>query len=192
LIKFFYNTLYLSFFSKIIQLLTGLGILIFILRYLTVEEQGIYYAITALFSLYFIVDLGFNSAIVSFLGHLRKKIKFNNNYFLGKKSELIKLIKFAVFCRKWIFRTIIILMILYILIGHIILSNNQNIPEYVFKIWILLIPFLLVNFFFIFLTVFYESLGLMNEIYICRILTFIISSSAFCLSLYFGLGVNFE
>lgn len=100
-------------------MLSGVALIAILPLTTTIDEQGIYYALLGLVSLYVVADLGLSTALINFISH---QIDPNNQSTIDgvKAANLARLVSFAT---KWAVYGSILLGIFVYIFGTIVLDN---------------------------------------------------------------------
>ncbi len=104
------STLYNRFFGLFKTPLT----MLFILRYLTAEQQGIWYTFNSLIPLTALAELGFTVIITQFVSHEYAKLKYENGIITGEQyniDKLFSLIRYAIKFYTMIIPTAIVILL---------------------------------------------------------------------------------
>lgn len=89
----------------------------------TPEEQGLYYALLGLISIYVVVDLGLSSMLINFISHQTMSGKDDHQIEI-KKANLALLLRFAI---KWVVVSSLLLGFFVYHVGHDILSEYKTV-----------------------------------------------------------------
>lgn len=100
-------------------MLSGIALIAILPLTTTIDEQGIYYALLGLVSLYVVADLGLSTALINFISH---QIDPNDQSTIDrvKTANLARLVSFA---KKWAIYGSILLGIFVYIFGTIVLDN---------------------------------------------------------------------
>lgn len=128
-------------FTRILQALFGVIILIFIAKYLTKEEQGYYYTFGSILAIQVFFELGLSGIITQFVAHENANLIWHSNVsFSGSEESSSRLASLLRFTIKW-FAVISILLFFGLLVagycffntyGKVNIAVNWQIP------WIIL------------------------------------------------------
>ena len=88
--------------GRVIQALGGIITILFIAKYLTVEEQGFYYTFGSIVAIQIFFELGLNSIITQYVAHEASHLKWVDKFVLdGESKYLSRLSSILHFSAKW-------------------------------------------------------------------------------------------
>lgn len=111
--------------NKIIGIVKGPITLLFIFKFLSSNEQGIWFTFISLGALSVFAELGFTAIISQFISHEYAHLKISHGYIIGKRITLDKLFSLIHYAIKLYIFIIPLGVILLFFAGYFIFSNNQ-------------------------------------------------------------------
>lgn len=107
-----------------VQAITGLGSIVFIATFLSLEEQGYYFTFGSILSLQVFFELGLTGIMTQFVAHEVSHLKLNHEgFYEGEslyKSRLASLLKF---CLKWYSILSVLILVFLLIFGYFFFSN---------------------------------------------------------------------
>ncbi len=120
--------------NKIWALIKGPLTMAFIISYLSIEEQGIWFTFLSLGALSVFAELGFTLIITQFISHEYAYLRFKNGFIVGKKQSVEKLFSLVRYALKFYFFVVPLAIIIMGITGWFVFSSeNHNI----ILIWLL-------------------------------------------------------
>jgi len=114
-------------FARCIQAFGGVGIVVFIARYLSKDEQGYYYTFGSIIAIQVFFELGLNSIITQYVAHEMAHLKWadhiNTEGDSSYQSRLASLLHFVV---KWFSFISLLLLIALIIAGNYFFTKFNN------------------------------------------------------------------
>ncbi len=160
--------------------------LYFLVQFLTLEEQGLWYTFLSLAALSMLADLGFTSIITQFVSHEFANLKFNKGYIEGPLDKVDRLMALIEFSFKFYLKIIIISFFLLTVVGFLYFKTS----EYsIHGAWML---FSLIGAFSLFISLFqaiFQGLDKMKEIQINILFNSLFVTFFTCFALYFQLKI---
>lgn len=98
----------------------------FIIKYLTITEQGYWYTFQSLGALTTLAELGFTTIITQFISHEYAHLKIKNGILVGENEKIDKTISLVRFSFKFYIIIIFIAFILLTAVGVIFLLHSTN------------------------------------------------------------------
>ncbi len=161
------------------QALSGLLTLILVARFLSLEEQGIYYTITTLLRIFLSLDIGVTNTLIPF-------VAANSGASSSNQRHIFEIGKYAV---GWFFFTGLLILILSPL-GLIFLEyRNTTTIDNITLIWVLVIIFSSASYMISPVVLMLEGMGKLQEVYIHRLFQGIIASTLMWIALFCGYGL---
>ena len=120
--------------NKLFGIIKGPLTIYFILKYLSIVQQGYWYSFISLSALTMLADLGFTSIILYFISHDFSSLQIRRTFIVGdtnKKDRLFAFIKYSI---KIYGIIIIVAFIMLILIGWFFFKKQ---PQNIFYLWFL-------------------------------------------------------
>jgi len=178
----FSSRLSLAFGLKILNLIFQIISIIFVAKFFSEKELGIYYLIMSLFGLQLISDLGFSKTMAIFISHESHKLKLENNLLIGPVRSLSRVILVFNLVLTWFKKSSIILFLIYLFLGSFFfLYKDSNFD--LFKLWILLSLISCFSIFSPLIFGFFEGINNINRANIFSSAQLIISNLFFLLSI---------
>lgn len=172
--------------NKVFGIIKGPISIIFLVKFLTIEEQGIWYTIINLSSLTILAELGFTNIISQFISHEVAHIKIINENFHGEEERLEKLSSIFRFSLKIYLVIIPISLIILTILGLIYFNKNSiNIKT----IWILYSVVGALTLLLTFFQSIYQSFDRIVPIQKSLLVSAIISTFAYWLSLFLNFSI---
>lgn len=148
-------------FSRIIQAIGGLLSIVFITKFLTLDEQGYYYTFASILAIQVFFELGLSGIITQYTAHEFAYLKWINkfelhgdNYYQSRLSSLLR------FCVKWFAIIAVILFFVLLAAGFYFFSNyNKGANVEWQKPWVILCLTTSLNLFIDPLLAFFDGLG---------------------------------
>jgi O-antigen/teichoic acid export membrane protein len=172
--------------NKVFGIIKGPVSIIFLVKFLTIEEQGIWYTIINLSSLTILAELGFTNIVSQFISHEVAHIKIINENFKGEEERLEKLSSIFRFSLKIYLVIIPFSFIILTILGLLYFSNSTlNIKT----IWILYSIIGALTLLLSFFQSIYQSFDRIVPIQKSLFFSAIISTIAYWLSLYLNFSI---
>lgn len=167
---------------KVLNLIFQIISIIFVAKFFSEKELGIYYLIMSLFGLQLISDLGFSKTMAIFISHESHKLKLENNLLIGPVRSLSRVILVFNLVLTWFKKSSIILFLIYLFLGSFFfLYKDSNFD--LFKLWILLSLISCFSIFSPLIFGFFEGINNINRANIFSSAQLIISNLFFLLSI---------
>ena len=167
---------------KVLNLIFQIISIIFVAKFFSEKELGIYYLIMSLFGLQLISDLGFSKTMAVFISHESHKLKLENNLLIGPVRSLSRVILVFNLVLTWFKKSSIILFLIYLFLGSFFfLYKDSNFD--LFKLWILLSLISCFSIFSPLIFGFFEGINNINRANIFSSAQLIISNLFFLLSI---------
>ncbi len=172
--------------NKVFGIIKGPISIIFLVKFLTIEEQGIWYTIINLSSLTILAELGFTNIISQFISHEVAHIKIINENFQGDEERLDKLSSIFRFSLKIYLIIIPISLIILTILGLMYFNKSTlNIKT----IWILYSIIGALTLLLTFFQSIYQSFDRIVPIQKSLFFSAIISTTAYWLCLYLNFSI---
>lgn len=170
----------------------GLGIvrspinIYFLLKYLSLEQQGLWYTFTHLSTLSMLADLGFTVIITQFVSHEFANLRLEGKMITGKEEDMGKLFSLIRFAVKFYFKVVVAAVLILIGAGYWYFRNENSAVFLAWTAYSLLGGYgLLVC---LFQTI-YQGLDKVKDIQINILINSFIFTGVTCVALYFNLGI---
>ena len=113
--------------GRSIQAFGGVISILFIVRYLTGEEQGFYYTFGSIVAIQVFFELGFNGIITQYVAHEASHLHWTNSTTLdGEAKHLSRLSSLLHFAAKWYLVFAIILALILIIVGFVFFTRYDS------------------------------------------------------------------
>ena len=185
-LKFSTSAESISFFTKILQAIGGALSILFIVKYLGVEFQGVYYSFIGIISLQVFAEAGVGSIITQLVAHAVARNNRNPGW-IGKR-KIGYLLKFQL---KWLVGSSAILLIFFSAFGFFYISQYVpiGIREEAYLAWYPLVFFTCLALPLNGVTSFMEGLGHLRIVYAQRLVQVALVQFTLWASFFFGAGL---
>ena len=130
-----------SFFTLVARFIKGPITVFFVVRYLDLQQQGIWYAFLSLGALSVFAELGFTRIVSVFVSHEKHSLHERCGFLFGKKSHLDKLWSLVGYSLKMYLFIVPIAVVLLIVVGYFFFIDYARDIFYVWVIFSILTGF---------------------------------------------------
>jgi len=176
--------------QRLIQATTGLITAILVIHFLSPEEQGYFYTIGSLLSSYILLDLGLSSLIVQLTARDFSLTQSSENLVISvAEKPTITFSSLLSWVARW-YLGLGAISFLLIPLGFLYFSSSGSHHELDWQLpWVLVISSLALSMPAVGLLAVFEGVGKIKEVYILRIMHYLIGASLAWLLLVFGHGL---
>ena len=166
------SAIFFTILSRLIQAGSGLISIVFIAKYLNLDEQGYYYTFGSLLSIQIFFELGLTNVIIQFVAHEKVHLKWDSKLlFTGDPAHLSRISSILHISLKWFGLISIILVFVLIVVGFNFFSNygkhndliDWHIP------WIIISIYTGLSLLLSSIYAFFEGLGFIKDIAMIRL-----------------------
>lgn len=158
----------------------------FMLKYLTLDQQGYWYTFTNLSALTMLADLGFTSIILYFISHDFSNLNIEENKIVGdyyKKDRLISFIKFSL----KVYSIVIVISFLILLLAGLFFFKNDY--DKMYNLWVLYSLYGVFSIFVALVQTILQGLDRMKEVFFNLFMSSLFVTAFICLFLYLRLNL---
>jgi len=121
------SAIFWSVLTRGVGILKGPFTVYFIVRYLSTQEQGLWYTFTSLSALTMLVDLGFTQIISQFISHEFASLKEVSGKLHGKAEDLDRMFGLTKFSIRFYLYIIVIATLILIIVGHFYFRSETGV-----------------------------------------------------------------
>src|SRR5258708_7438587 len=184
------GTIAFTILTRLIQAAGGIISIVFIARFLTIDEQGYYYTFASIIAIQLFFELGLTGIITQYAAHEFAHLAWTDDHKLAGeeyyKSRLSSLLRF---CIKWFAVISIVFFFILLAAGFYFFSNYNKVNHVEWgKPWFILSLATALNLFIDPLLAFFEGIGQIRDISKVRL----VQKTSFIvfLFIFFALGFN--
>lgn len=176
--------------ARIVQGAAGVMAILFVAKFLSLEEQGFYFTFASLTALQMFFELGLNGIIVQYVAHEASHLQEDGNEWNGPQMHKSRMASLLHFCIRWYAIVTILFFVSLLILGYYFFFSTPN-PHHISwqGPWVCILVGVSLNLFFAAFLSFLEGLGKVQAVAKIRFLQQICASLVLLFGLWGGLGL---
>lgn len=176
--------------ARVVQGAAGVIAILFVAKFLSLEEQGFYFTFASLTALQMFFELGLNGIIVQYVAHEASHLTEVENEWTGPQVHRSRMASLLQFCLRWYAVVTILFFVSLLILGYYFFLSTPNTSHIHWQgPWVCILIGVSLNLFFAAFLSFLEGLGKVQAVAKIRFIQQICASLVLLFGLWGGLGL---
>lgn len=176
--------------ARIVQGLAGIVAILFVARYLSLEEQGFYFTFASLTALQMFFELGLNGIIVQYVAHEASHLKQEGDAWIGPELHRSRMASLLHFCLRWYTAITLLFFVTLLVLGYFFFASTPDTRHIDWQgPWVFILLGVSVNLFLAAFLSYLEGLGKVKEVAKIRFVQQLCASLVLLVGLWAGMGL---
>lgn len=176
--------------ARIVQGIAGVIAILFVAKFLTLEEQGFYFTFASLTALQMFFELGLNGIVVQYVAHEAAHLQESGDEWIGPEANKSRMASLLHFCVRWYAVVTLLFFVSLLVLGYYFFLSTPHTGDIHWKgPWVCILVGVSLNLFFAVFLSFLEGLGKVQAVAKIRFIQQLSASLVLLLGLWGGMGL---